>query len=136
MCALKSSSQIITLCSKFAQFSLLNGYLFENFNHVFVQLRALYIFNIYHCLTTSFRPSEVKLRIFVARRQNRSENGCPTELNITHCLRTLKWRFVYKHIYEVYETLCWTLEYLGIWVNCVNKSVTTLCPWWFKGRVH
>ena len=57
-----------TLCSNFALFSSLKGYLFENFYHVFVQVRAPYILTC-HCLTTSFRPSEVKLRMFIARRQ-------------------------------------------------------------------
>jgi len=68
MCALKVVIANHTLCSKFALFSLLTGYLFENFNHVTVQLLALYIFNMCHCFTTSFRSSEVKLRMVVALR--------------------------------------------------------------------
>ena len=39
-------------------------------------------------------------------------------------------------MYKVYETLCLTIEYLGILVNHVNKRVTTLCPWRLKGRVR
>jgi len=39
--------------------------------------------------------SEVKLRMFVARRQKSIGNGCPTEHDITHYLGTITWWCVY-----------------------------------------
>ena len=49
------------LIDNFTLLKCLLGYLFENLNHVLVQLRGLYIIRLYHCLTTSFHPCFVNL---------------------------------------------------------------------------